>query len=118
MVLPIVLAGGALVAMMLAAGSSKAAPAIGRRLCDSPPPTPQPPFPAGFRIYRGPVDNVSSFNARGALSQGIGHFEEYRDESNRQLGILISWHCHEPESGLKPVGWHKGANILERVATT
>jgi hypothetical protein len=82
--------------------------------CSGAPPSRQPSAPEGFRPFRGAVDRVAQDAARQALSQPLGAFSTFRDEQGRELGVLVSWHCHEPEEGLRPIGWHKGANLFER----
>lgn len=111
-VLPLFLGAGALVGIFLFSKTSKAQSSV--KLCNTPPPSPQPVIPPGFSVFQGPVDAVSSAAARSALKNPLGHFEEFQDSAGRSLAVIVSWHCHEEGSGLRPIGWHKGANLLER----
>jgi hypothetical protein len=85
------------------------------RLCVGPP-SAQPSPPAGFVPFKGDVDAVAQEKARGALKNPLGHFEAFVDAAGRELGVLVSWHCHEESEGLRPIGWHKGANLFVRSA--
>lgn len=81
-----------------------------RRLCDGPPPSPQPSAPAGFRIFRGKVDAGSEQNAVNMLGAPIGTFRTFTmPNDGRLLGGLVNWHCDESR------GWHKGVTLFEKV---
>lgn len=84
------------------------------RPCDGPAPSSFPPVPAGFGAHRGPVSSTASAKARLALSGTLGDFTTFVDDDGETRGILVTWHCHNPGEG-KPVGWHKGATLMDKV---
>jgi hypothetical protein len=66
-------------------------------------------------MYSGGVSQDATAAARAALALPIGSSQTFTDSDGSTLGLLLMWHCHEPDSGMTPVGWHKGATLF-RVA--
>lgn len=95
-----------------ASAQTPAEPAI--RPCDGPAPGAFPAMPAGFKAHSGPVTQTARAAARAALSGAFGSFSTFTDEDGATRGVLLTWHCHNPEEGVKPVGWHKGATLLDQ----
>jgi hypothetical protein len=85
-------------------------------LCGGSPPSAQPKVPAGFRIARTRATKTAIAEAKAALKLPLGSFTTFQDEDGVTRGILLSWHCHEPEEGVTPVGWHKGSTLCEPTA--
>lgn len=83
-------------------------------VCKEAPPTPQPPVPAGWRQYSGSVSSTATTAAVHALSLPWGTWSTFVDDDGAELGILRMWHCHEPDSGMHPVGWHQGATLYRQ----
>lgn len=81
--------------------------------CQGDPPEPYPATPAGWTLYRGAVSAVASQTARSALALSIGESLTFTDDDGRLRGILVTWHCHSADSGMRPVGWHKGATLFD-----
>lgn len=79
-------------------------------LCASPPGA-YPALPAGWQQYRGAVSPTAAAEARSSLSLPMGATRTFVDEDGQVVGILVTWHCHEPEEGVTPIGWHKGATL-------
>jgi hypothetical protein len=79
-------------------------------LCTSPPGA-YPALPAGWQPYRGRVTPTAAAEARASLSMPMGASRTFVDEDGQLVGVLLTWHCHEPEEGVTPVGWHKGATL-------
>jgi hypothetical protein len=111
--MPLLLGAVALAGLLLASRKARAQSGAGD--CEGSPPSRQPAVPAGFRPFRGAVGPAAQQAARNALSEPLGAFATFEDEQGRELGVLVSWHCHAADSGMRPVGWHKGANLFERV---
>ena len=113
------LAGGALVA----AGAAGLAWLAFRRpeeevpvelpagICKTAAPSAQPSPPPGWRQYSDSVSSVATSAAVHALSLPLGTWTTFTDEDGGLLGILRMWHCHEPDSGMHPVGWHQGSTL-------
>jgi hypothetical protein len=110
--MPLLLGAVALVGVLLASRKARAQTTVDD--CAGPPPGRQPSPPAGFQPFRGTVGPLGQQAARAALSEPLGAFTTFEDEQGRELGVLVSWHCHGADSGMRPVGWHKGANLFER----
>lgn len=87
-------------------------PASSKKLCDSPPPSPQPKVPAGFSIFRGEVDDIAQGVANNMLGNAIGDSEVFQDGSGRTLLALSLWHCKNEGT---PLGWHKGVTLFQKV---
>jgi len=116
---PLMLAGGALVA----AGAAGLAWLAFRRpeeevpvelpagICKTAAPSAQPSPPPGWRQYSDSVSSVATSAAVHALSLPLGTWTTFTDEDGGLLGILRMWHCHEPDSGMHPVGWHQGSTL-------
>jgi hypothetical protein len=85
-------------------------------LCRSNPPGAQPVAPAGWALYRGDVSMTARSQARQALAQPLGTWLTFQDDGGETVGILLQYHCHEPEENVRPVGWHKGATLFRKVA--
>lgn len=100
-------AGAAALAFLLRAPIEPETP-----VCETPPPTPQPGVPGGWRLYSGPVSATASARARAALGLSMGSTDTFVDDDGAMLGIVVMWHCHDPSEGVRPVGWHKGATLF------
>lgn len=83
--------------------------------CSEPAPSGFPRVPAGFGNHKGKISFTASTMASEALSRELGDFQTFVDEDGETRGILVTWHCHNPGEG-PPVGWHKGATLLDRTA--
>jgi len=114
------LAGGALVAAGVAGVAwlafrrpDDAAPPdqVPEGICRGTPPSSQPQPPAGWRQYSGAVSSVATSAAVHALSLPWGTWTTFTDAGGELLGILRMWHCHEPDSGAHPIGWHQGSTL-------
>jgi hypothetical protein len=102
----------ALGALLLARRS--AAQSAPGRLCTPPTPTAQPQPPLGWVPYRGAVSQTAIAQARAGLRNPLGTWATFTDDNGQELGVLQQWHCHEPEEGVRPVGWHKGSTLFRR----
>lgn len=109
----IALLGGVVLAKLLRAPAEDGGGGGTDNPCESTsPPGPQPPVPAGWSLYRGPVSSTATSQASAALALPMGSTATFVDDDGSSLGLLVMWHCHDPSSGMKPVGWHKGATLF------
>lgn len=76
--------------------------------CDDSPPSPQPKIPAGFTVYRGPIDEIAQGVANNLLGASLGEFVAFTDGEGRKLGALSLWHCKPSR------GWHKGVTLFQK----
>ncbi len=83
-------------------------------ICGTPPPSPQPQPPPGWVRYRGAVSQTATAQAISGLKNPLGTWSTFLDENGEEIGVLQQWHCHEPEEGMRPIGWHKGSTLFRR----
>lgn len=93
------------------APSAPSNPSTTKRLCDSPPPSPQPKVPAGFSVFRGTVDDIAQGVANNMLGNPIGDSQTFTDGEGRTLLALSLWHCKNEGT---PLGWHKGVTLFQK----
>jgi len=109
-----VFVGGGVAGLILLRRSDDTPDEVEEGVCKESPPSAQPSPPPGWRQYAGAVSRTATTAAVHALSLPWGTWTTFADDSGEELGILRMWHCHEPDSGMHPIGWHQGSTLYRQ----